>query len=65
MYRTKNYKGNSQRFTCNNLVGAVSSRGEVLITVNEGKTTAQTFLLFIIMIVSHFDELDPDDVLKL
>ena len=46
-------------FTYNNLVAVVSSRGEVVITVNEGKTTSQTFLFFITKLVSHFDEADP------
>ena len=37
---------------------SVQQQGEVLISVNEGKTTAQIFLLFITKSVTHFDMAD-------
>ncbi len=43
-----------------NIIGALTTDGEFLFTVNCGNTNSNTFGLFIMKLVSHLDQQDPD-----
>ena len=48
------------RLYCINMIGAISSRGEFFYTVNQGKTNSYTFLLFMIKLVEHLNQIDKN-----
>ena len=41
------------------MIAAVSSKGRVFFTINQGKTTSLTFLLFLSKLCKQLDTLDP------
>jgi hypothetical protein len=43
-----------------NIIGALSSEGEFLFTVNVGNTNGHSYSLFIMKLVAHLDKQDPN-----
>jgi transposase len=41
------------------MIGAITSAGRVFFTINQGKTTSETFSLFLAKLCSKLDETDP------
>jgi transposase len=57
--KQKNMVTSSSRLKWVNLIAALTSDGEVLYTVNIGKTNSYTFGFFLTKLVSYLDNQDP------
>jgi hypothetical protein len=56
----KNFVSHLERLARINIIAAVSSWGDFYFTINCGKSISRTVLLFLIKLVSHLTDQDPD-----
>jgi transposase len=55
----RTFSSHSQRLFSVNIIAAITTRGQVLFTVNRGRTRSSTFCLFLAKLASHLDIENP------
>ena len=51
----RTFASHSQRLFCVNIIAAITTTGQVLYTVNRGRTRSSTFCLFLSKLIAHLD----------